>query len=524
MKLTFYLFERSVKSFDDAMDEAKFKGDSPYQAVPIRGALDFEARAFFQKNRETLPKWLGFFSSHLDLPQDARNSNNSLLLLLKLEERIFAVTAGYAFSAIDRQRIEPDFGLRVTLNSIDTKKLKGIDSRRIDTRAALKRLLVSNEGGIEDFDLDIDEDLISMVSGTPQDSALARRLVGGDSLSLTGEYSLPDLDKKCEALLGAFESDAYREHFKFIDHLRLVKDADLKAELNSLLDEALTDRRTEKLLLAYPELDFWTSSESYKVTSGRKSENVLDISLGLVYDALNKVGICDVYADRVKIVGLNEEGEPVTPRRTLFDYCVFETEFDGERFLLSLGKWFRLAKDYVEEVDNSVRQLEMLTDDELLPPIRAGQKEADYNLSAVTADRICLDKVLFQDLPGRSRIEVCDLLTSDGKFIVLKRYNGSSTLSHMFSQGFVSAVLFHDSQEYRQCVANLCPKDWNPVFNIEKPDKSKLTFVYAIAGIPAGDFVDTLPFFSKVNLRHFAQAIKRMSYQLKLCRIPLKEG
>lgn len=524
MKLSFYLFESSVDTFEAAVDEAKLEGEAAYQQVEITAELDFEAQAYLQKNRQTTPKWIQFFDAHLDLPDDIKNANNSLLFLIKVRQRFFAVTAGYGFAAINRQRIEPDFGLRVTLNTIDKEKLKGVDSRRIDTRAAQKRLLVSAEGPLGEFDFDVDEDLISMVSGTPRDGALARRLVGGDSLSLTGDYTLPDLGAKCEALLDAFESNAYQQDFEFIDHLRLVKDKPLCQTLQAILNDALTARQTDKLLLAYPELDFWTTAEEYKVTGNHRSEQIPDIDINLVYGCLNALEVDPVDCQKIRIVGLNGEGEPVTPSRKLFDYVVFETEHEGERYLLSLGKWFRLAADYIQEVDGFIRSMDVIDEDGFLPPICKGMREDDYNSRAVAGDRICFDKNLFQGVLGRSKIEVCDLLTRRGEFIVVKKYNASSTLSHMFSQGFVSATLFNDHREYRVFVQQQVPDDWEPLFDLDKPDKESLTFVFAIAAMREGDFVETLPFFSKVNLRQFVRGIKRMSYKVKLCRIPAADG
>lgn len=524
MKLSFYLFESSVVSFESAIDEAKLEGDAAYEEVDITAELEFEAKAYLQKNRQTTPKWIRFFDSHLALPDDIKNANNSLLFLIKVQSRYFAITAGYGFAAINRRKIEPDFGLRVTLNTIDKEKLKGVDSRRIDTHAAQKRLLVSAEGPLGDFDFDIDEDLVSMISGTPRDGAFAKRLVGGDSLSLTGDYTLPQLGAKCEDLLDAFKSEAYRENFEFIDHLRLVKDKDLCQTLENLLNAALTNRQTDKFLLAYPELDFWTSAEEYKVTGNYRSEQIPDIDIDLVYECIDSLGIEEVDCRKIKLIGLNGDGEAVTTSRTLLDYAVFETDHEGGRLLLSLGKWFRLAADYIEEVDDFVRSVEVVSETDYLPCIDAGVREDAYSRNAVTADRICMDKGLFHAVPGRSKIEVCDLLTRQGEFIVVKKYNASSTLSHMFSQGFVSAELFNDHREYREFVEQQRPTDWETLFDLDNPEKENLTFVFAIAGIREGNFAETLPFFSKVNLRHFVRGIKRMSYRVKLCRIPLSNA
>ena len=88
-----------------------------------------------------------------------------------------------------------DFGLRVVLNSLDRDNINGMDTRRIDTRASQKRLMASTSSHLGDFDFELDEDLISLVSGVPRDGALARKLTGADSLSVTGDYTLPALGR-----------------------------------------------------------------------------------------------------------------------------------------------------------------------------------------------------------------------------------------------------------------------------------------------------------------------------------------
>jgi uncharacterized protein (TIGR04141 family) len=46
-------------------------------------------------------------------------------------------------------------------------------------------------------------------------------------------------------------------------------------------------------------------------------------------------------------------------------------------------------------------------------------------------------------------IEICDLLSEEGRFIHVKRKLSSSSLSHLFAQGYVSAELLQENSEYR---------------------------------------------------------------------------
>ena len=53
---------------------------------------------------------------------------------------------------------------------------------------------------------------------------------------------------------------------------------------------------------------------------------------------------------------------------------------------------------------------------------------------------------------GASRIEFCDLFINKRTLLHVKRYGGSSAMSHLFSQGVVSATLFLQDRDFRQKV------------------------------------------------------------------------
>lgn len=520
MKLTFYLFNESVTDFGAALLPAKLSGANPFEELTIVAQLPFEAKAYFQKERPTEPKWLSFLKDYCDIPVDITNRTNSFLLLLRASGRIFAVTMGFGFAAIDRTRVEKGFGLRVALNEVNPSKLKTVDARNIDTTTKQKRVLINRDSPLHDFDFDVDQDLLSLVSGQPKDASFARKLSGADSLVLTGDVAFPDLGRTCEALLRAFEKEDYKESFGFIDHLHVIKDKQTERQLEMLLADALAGRETANLMVAYPEMDNWTQIESFRLAYHHKKDFVEEVDLQEVYQFLDSHGFGNVDPHQMKITGFDQDGHPVTKAFSLYEYTVFETLLDGKRHLLSLNRWFELADDYVQEVDAEIRRIEEIADPGLLPPMQRGQREDEYNkgVAATRHDIICLDKQNFA-LKGQSRVEVCDLLSQRGEFICVKKYNGSSTLSHLFSQGVVSALLFNDSEEYRQFVSDKCQGSWPPPFGVDKLERQSCTFVFAVASDTQGKLVDSLPFFSKVNLRQARKTIERVGLKVKLYKI-----
>lgn len=521
MKLTFYLFNESVTEFDQAIVPAKLSGADPFYELMITADLPFEAKAYFQKNRLTKPKWLSFLEPYCEIPEEVANATSSFLLLIRTQGRLLAVTAGFGFTALDRSRLERGFGLRVTLNEIDPKRIKTVDARKIDTSTKQKRVLINRDSALYDFDFDLDEDLLNVISGQPRDDALARKLVGSDSLSITAEMCFLDLGQKCDALLQSFLKDDYKKAFAFIDHLQMVRDPQLESQLDGKLVDAMAERRSAKLMLAYPEVVDWEHVERFKFIYEHRTAFADEVDLGAVYEFFDQQQSSSIDPRRVYIIGLDHEDRAVTRKSSLYEYAVFELTHNEKRYLLSLGRWFRLADDYVRQVDAEMQRIEEIDEAGYLPVMQKRQREDDYNRNVADADSsfVCLDKRNFM-VEGQSKVEVCDLLSRRAEFVCVKKYNDSSTLSHLFDQGVVSATLLNDSREYRKYVLGFCRPEWGAVFDLEQPDRQKITFVFAIASDAAERLANSLPFFSKVTLRQARKSIERMGFKVRVYRIP----
>ncbi len=115
---------------------------------------------------------------------------------------------------------------------------------------------------------------------------------------------------------------------------------------------------------------------------------------------------------------------------------MFETELDGHLYLLSEGEWFVVEHDFAAEVTAGVASIPAI--DLHLPTSRRGEQESVYNTRAADECGLALlDRKTFKF--GGSPIEVGDLVSPAGHLIHVKRKTQSSTLSHLFAQGRVSA-------------------------------------------------------------------------------------
>jgi len=159
--------------------------------------------------------------------------------------------------------------------------------------------------------------------------------------------------------------------------------------------------------------------------------------------------------------------------------------------------------------------------------------EGEYNAYAASRDSryILLDKATVKVSGHASPVEICDLLSDDGDFIHIKGKLRSSALSHLFTQGYVSADLLVRSPDYRRKVR----KKVETVLSGES-DEVRESFAGVLSRLDEDAFSPkdfrivygiiadwddrsasaALPYSSKVNLRLHAEDLKRMGFKVAL--------
>ena len=164
--------------------------------------------------------------------------------------------------------------------------------------------------------------------------------------------------------------------------------------------------------------------------------------------------------------------------------------------------------DRVDDLDTST-----LT----LPNWSRSDPEGTYN-EKVAEDNghLLLDKRTVH-LPGSTPIEICDRLSRERQLVHVKKNSGSSGLSHLFSQGVVSATALQDDEEFRALAAQRVAELENGHdFNIfsERWVTSELEVAFAImhARWEQGPS-RVLPFFSKINLRRSVRDLESRGYR-----------
>jgi uncharacterized protein (TIGR04141 family) len=520
MRLSLYLFRDDVTSFDDLLLPDRLTGAGAFQEISPTRKLPYPCCAFLQNKRSQPPRWTKFLAGHFDAADlRVRSASSSFVLFIKAKKRVFAATFGYGFLALDRSRLEPSFGLRVTLNAVDPERLTALDTRNIDLVTRQRRTHVSVGSPVSEFDFDVDLEWVRAVVGKPSSKKLAKTLGGTDSLSIDGAHPLETLGALCEELLQLHASDRYKSHFDFIDHVQpLPKNHPALATLEPKLVRLIKDRSLDRIAVAYPEIPDPRQLVTHRIAYGRDHQEFEDLTLLEVYGFLDAHRRAESSLDQLYVTGLDDDDLPVTKRYALREYLVCEIADGNATYILSLGQWFRGSSDYVSEVRARVARIPDVSSELDLPALTPDEPEGAYNARAGTAKGwLLLDRGNVAAGGPYDKIEVCDLITPALDFIAVKKMRSSATLSHLFAQGSVSATLLRSHDDYRRSVRQVVTNRWANA--AAAFDANRMRFVYAMPTHKLGPVDQCLFFFSLVNLLSHQRTITTAGYPTAVCKI-----
>jgi uncharacterized protein (TIGR04141 family) len=515
-RITLLLLKQEIEG-EEVWVQSRIAEQSEIEAGGLQGTLSIGY------NKRSTPSWSKYLRDHIDNGHlaDLRNASTSAALLFEASGRQFIVCFGFGRSLVNQELCEPDFGLKVVVNSIKPNRLKSVDARGFEEITRHTKRDVSRESALSAFEIDIERDVVRSLTGSPEDEGLAKRLSGADALGLNTKRQLPELPKLCGELLQAYASTRYRKRgFEFIDHLRRVTNKGEKAELDEMLIEAINEGgdALANLHLAIPQAIDWLAVAGVRF-SGERADAELhtdpSISAYLRLRANKEMNLIRLKRDKVLAIGAETE-EPIG-HWSVYKCIVFEVRHEDRLYVLSAGDWFWVAEDYAQQVTDSVAALPTL--DLELPECPPGLREDAYNAAAAEATGcLCLDgKFVTKSVPDP--VEICDLLSPSRKLIHVKKRGASSTLSHLFNQGITSAEWLREDADFRaearQKASEIDPQIAEALpLNDFEPNEYEVAFVVITRS--ERDSPLTLPFFSLISLRNAARTLRNQGYQVSI--------
>jgi uncharacterized protein (TIGR04141 family) len=471
--------------------------------------------------KRSIPKeaeWMSFFPTVDFEGIHPFSASSGAVLILKRPVGYFAVVFGFGRYMLREGVTDERFGLRVVLNAMEPTLLRSLDHKRLDAVPRHTREQLSKAGVLGQFGLDIERDMLRGLTATPKDSRFGDRLTGADSLSVAGQITLEKLPALIDEYATLSEKADYKAVFPWVDNIAEIRDKRLKTKLDEAAVAALKEG-SAKLWLGLPEVVSWQDVKGFAYTRGRHAEVRDDLSLELYSAdnaALSGMTVTRLDADIVRCVSAVDGSDL---RSWSIRKCLIgEVEHDGEVFVISEGQWFRVSRDFLEQIERDIAAIPRRYAGIL--PKCGGRSERAYNERAARRSNGALH-LLDRDLvhfPPRGAVEICDLYDRDRTFIHVKKYGASSVLSHLFAQGWVSAELFSQEPDFRRAVWEKLPPPYQWGDPTPAPTMGQFGVCFGIM-CRAGCGLD-LPVFSKVNLRKEARHLRQLGFEVSLAEIP----
>lgn len=480
---------------------------------------------YYGESHSNKPRWLkNFFVPSFTEDIELFNSSSSGVYLYKgkinNKEHIFALAFGYGWQFLKPGVCDERFGLITALNIIDAEKLRKIDKKSMISAPKDTTEQLSKAGGISEFGIDIEQDLLRSVSGVPKtQEVFGKMITGREALSLAVKVDQLKVKELMDACFERYNSKDYKKEFDWVDQISEVKDPKVIEKLNNSLVENIKNKSFDKTWMAVPEIIEWETIEGFKY-SGQSSEDIYsDISIKDFISFIQEDITIDLLKNR-QIFGLDNQSQNIKFNWTAFQCLYSEVKDDQSKktFLLTNGKWYQIEKDFTDIVEKNYSDL--ISSSTLSLPEYNHKNEGEYNDSIPTtnSDYISLDRKLINYGGKYNKIEFCDLLSKDKKIIHVKHYGGSSVLSHLFSQGLVSGELMISDSKYRKKVLEkITNTDFKLIKENQKPKSSDFEIVYAI--ISSSDKQLDIPFFSKVSLKNAKSRLESFGYKVCLTKI-----
>ena len=338
---------------------------------------EYVGRLYIDKKFARPPRWGRHFEP-LGLSSDVFGelAAPGAALILDVDGRTFAVTFGTGRHILKQENIEERFGLLVVLNSINVDAIKSIDKKTIDTISKQTREQASREVDAQAFGLDIERDMLRAVTGTPADAALGQRLAGSDALKVTVRADLSDLPALIRSFHAKYKEKTYRDNFPWVDQITEVKSKAKQLELDELLINCIAERRFERCWLAAPDIIDWNVIAGFRYGFSVKRPLYSDLDFSDFLNSLREQA--EVTRDTLerKVCCFGEDD-------ALFEtWSVYKCinceidDADGSAYLLSGGKWYRVTKDFVKDVNSFV---DSLPRHGFAFPAYGHETEAEYN-------------------------------------------------------------------------------------------------------------------------------------------------
>ena len=448
----------------------------------------------------------------------------------------WAVTFGMGFHMLDQKYIDPEFGKRIVIRSVDAGGLNVLGKTTLDESPQMVNSVIPAGSALRRFGFEELGDLVTklVAEGKIESTDKPVRIQGADSLNLPLPTDPHDLLSALDRIEHKLFEDPDPE-FAVLENLSQIKDKHVKNNLDERLCRAIRNG-SNQVAISYPYeiIDYIGQAGAFKITgSGKQKINdflpSLDDLLESVRDLNNEDILCKLKSMYVQLYE-NSNDESITfPNTSVKKWLTYqETLDDGKRYFLLNNRWYIMDKKYFNTVQGQVQKIfdrgGYFNDLPNWPiydlPDKDEQKkrnaERKYNEDlAKHLEGLCLDQRFIRPTGGTSDIEACDVLLPEGVFVHVKHVSASAPASHLLAQAFVSTELLRtDEGAQEQLREKIRDAGGNP----DNYDTKPQTVVIVMAK-KGGLDASSLFTFTQINLVRHDQRFASMGVNLYVASI-----
>jgi uncharacterized protein (TIGR04141 family) len=478
----------------------------------------------------------------LDLAYSERRCGG--VLLLGIDRTAYALSYGNGHRLIPDELTDQRFGLSFLIRRLDGGQVKDLVRRRANARGRTDSTVVPAGAPVWTLGVAENVEIIRRIGGRAKDLKVTFSSADDRAVNVEGSVGLrmrfgvepgalvADI-RECARVCREEEPDPALE---FIEYVQPVTDADTKAVLDDELEKLLAAPGAdagEQLIpvVPTPVLQHFGQAHTFTIKIGHGRA---DLSSSLELQDIIRRTRVQRDGERVKKlrgghISLNgdEAGKEVLACASADKWLEANVSYGARRFFLMDGDWFEIGTDYVRASHDAISRLFPATPTISLPAWSLTERRTEYDYNCYVAARsrgqcLCLDKnrAVRDPLGARSPLEICDLLGPGNELIHVKRAEGSTPLSHLFSQGLISAQSLVAGppavrERFARTVAAL------PHGRTLAADFKPTKVVYAVL-LPMGRQLtpDTLFPFSQATLAHAARILGTYGIDVEVVGIP----
>lgn len=343
-----------------------------------------------------------------------------------------------------------------------------------------------------------------------------------DALKLSVNIELKNLSVLLSRVLAAHKDNSYKKGaFAWVDHIGEIKDKALHAQLDGEVVYNIEQNHIDRIWLSVPEIIDWNRVVGFKYSSAASAPRYYDISIPRFIESLGGKNP-DISKLRQRKIFCVDSDDIAIYEYPVYRFVYAEVVLNGDVYILNNGKWYRVSRNFAKQVNNYFDNIPIY---EGSLPIYNDETEGHYNKRVAKEDPesfVLLDAKNIKITGAASPTEPCDLFRNSNEFIHVKRYSGSSVLSHLFNQGLVSGEQFQMEPEFRRILNSKLPEKYKLANTENRPNRNDYHVIFAIVSESDEEKL-SIPFFSRISLKHAIARLQAIGFVVSIAKISVDE-